>query len=131
MAQKATPETYRELFEAFLTGATEGRHRRIAIEEESDRTLLVAYGWCLYAEREKDTGKVTAYTGWATGRATNASNLQAGRMNSANKVGLLGLLDEQSMFHQVAMQERVDALVTREGNEIEQFHINMVPTSQQ
>lgn len=115
-------DTYKELFRAFLDGATEGQHRRVEIREEDDRTLLVAYDWALYAERDKQDGVVTFYEAWASGpsgRSTMASCVQAGRLGT--------VLDEQPVFEQVAKQERVDELPTVDGHSLDQFSVDMQP----
>jgi hypothetical protein len=112
-SQAQSAETYNNLFDAFIDGATGGKHRKLRIEDDGERTLLVAYNKWVYAEREKESGIITFYEAWASDRVTNASNLQAGRLRKR--------IDAMSLFHQVMLVERDDSLIDTEGNEYESF----------
>lgn len=114
-----TAETYNRLFDAFIDGATSGEHRKLRIEDDGERTLLVAYNKWVYAEREKESGIITFYESWATDAVTNASNLQAGRFRQR--------LDAMSLFHQVMLVESDDRLIDTEGNEYESFEAVATP----
>jgi len=112
-------ETYNRLFDAFIDGAESGEHRKLRIEEDGDRTLLVAYNKWVYAEREKESGIITFYEAWASDRVTNASNLQAGRLRQR--------IDAMSVFNQIMLVERDDTLIDTEGNEYESFEAVATP----
>lgn len=112
-ANGANIETYNGLFDAFLNGALGGEHRKLRIENDGERTLLVAYNKWVYAEREKESGIITFYETWATDRVTNASNLQAGRLRKR--------IDAMSLFKQVMLVEEDDRLIDTEGNEYDSF----------
>lgn len=116
------PRTYKHLFREFISGATDGQHRKIHIEPTPFGTRLVGYDHCVYAERESDTGRIRFFEGWTDSeRATNASNIQAGYLRQ--------VLDEQSMFHQVAKQERVDELRHVDGGSYDSFNVDAVPAA--
>lgn len=116
-----TIDNYKDLFRAFIHGATSGEHRRLRIEQDGGRTLLVAYNKWVYAEREQGSGLVTFYSAWASHDIdSNASRLQAGRFRQE--------LDAMSLFHQVALQERVEnTLIDVEGNEYSDFSVTATP----
>jgi hypothetical protein len=53
-----------ELGKRFFDGETSGRASNVELVDDDDRTLLVGYGWAIYAERDKETGKTTYHHGW-------------------------------------------------------------------
>jgi len=118
-SQAQSAETYNNLFDAFIDGAESGEHRKLRIEEDGDRTLLVAYNKWVYAEREKESGIITFYEAWASDAVTNASNLQAGRLRKR--------IDALSLFQQVMLVEHDDRLIDTEGNEYESFEAKATP----
>jgi len=115
----ASIETYNDLFDAFLNGATGGEHRKLRIMDDGARTVLVAYNKWVYAEREKESGIITFYETWASDAVTNASNLQAGRLRKR--------IDALSLFKQVMLVEHDDRLIDTEGNEYEAFEAKATP----
>jgi hypothetical protein len=117
--QAQTAERYNDLFDAFIDGAQSGEHRKLRIEDDGERTLLVAYNKWVYAEREKESGIITFYESWASDAVTNASNLQAGRLRQR--------IDAMSLFNQVMLVERDDSLIDTEGNEYESFEAVATP----
>jgi hypothetical protein len=115
-----TAETYNRLFDAFIDGAESGEHRKLRIEDDGERTLLVAYNKWVYAEREKESGIITFYEAWASDAVTNASNLQAGRLRQR--------IDAMSLFNRMMLVEREpETLIDTEGNEYESFEAVATP----
>lgn len=115
-------ENYNRLFDAFIDGATAGQHRKLRIEDDGERTLLVAYNKWVYAEREKESGIITFYEAWTDSEAvTNASNLQAGRLRQRIDNGM-------SMFDRMMLVEREPhVLVDTDGNEYTSFNVSAQP----
>jgi len=66
----------RQLYSNFESGATRGQANRMAIKQvrdldrveteiaDPDDTVVVAYGWAIYAHRAQD-GTITVFDGWA------------------------------------------------------------------
>ena len=53
-----------ELGKRFANGATSGKASNVEIVETDNETLLVGYGWAVYASRNKQTAEITHYEGW-------------------------------------------------------------------
>lgn len=53
-----------DLAREFQNGRTSGQASNVSIRETDDETLLVGYGWAVYAARDKETGEITYYKGW-------------------------------------------------------------------
>ena len=58
------PMSTKQLGILFKEGATKGQASRTTIVEGKNKTYLVDYGWAILAERDKKTGRITAYEGW-------------------------------------------------------------------
>lgn len=113
-------EKYNDLFDAFIDGATSGNHRKLRIEDDGERTLLVAYNKWVYAEREKESGIITFYEAWTdTERVTNASNLQAGLLRKR--------IENMSLFNRTLLVNRDDSIIDVEGNEFDSFTVSAQP----
>lgn len=76
-----------ELGKRFFDGATSGSASNVKIVETDDETLLVGYGHAVYAERDKQTGRVTYYKGWYGRSQSTSSQISKMRLSSkADKV---------------------------------------------
>ena len=71
---------------AFFEGATRGKSLNMSIVDTPKETLLVGYGWAVYGAKDKETGKVTYYSGWRGYSSTTSKQLsQTGIMVKADK----------------------------------------------
>lgn len=52
-----------KLAELFANGCTRGDASNVRLTEVDGHTLIVGYGWAVYASRAPD-GTITAYRGW-------------------------------------------------------------------
>jgi hypothetical protein len=84
-----------ELGRRFREGDTRGQSSNTMIMSKGNKTYLVDYGWAILASRDRNTGKITYYSGWDRYSPTTSKHIsQLGLREVKNVVKQTKRLDE-------------------------------------
>lgn len=92
----------------FADGATSGRASNVQIVDEDERTLLVGYGHAVYATRDKETGTIWVYGGWANKKLGAEASDGWGRGGGR---AYAGSQSTKSQFGSMRLQKMADKFV--------------------